>query len=212
MLIPKRSSYSRTYWISTTCSHDTYQEPHILYQRMIQSHHQQQCSEQYALQSVAASCCCYAFAPDTSSRFVSWSISSCFRKHFANLVGALFAFASIKCYAKFSSGMVAAYFFIGQHGFHFFLQSTRVNDRFLWNQDILAIGRIVRVNVKVFIVYTHVHIYSTYDTTATTNSSVTAACWWYTASSDYCCMLLLLLYDRLCVQIFTDNDVRTTSM
>ena len=131
MLITKRSLHSRTYWIRTTCSHDTYQEPHILYQRMIQSHHQQQCSEQYALQSVAASCCCYAFAPDTSSRFVSWSIPSCFRKHFANLVGALFAFASIKCYAKFSSGMVAAYFFIGQHGFHFFLQSTRVNDRFL---------------------------------------------------------------------------------
>ena len=90
-----------------------------------------------------------------------------------------------------------------------FLQSTGVNARFLWNQHILAIGRIVRVNVEVLIAYTHVHIYSTYDTTPTTNSSIAAACWWYTRS-DYCCMLLLLLYDRLCVQIFTDYDVLRT--
>ena len=38
-----------------------------------------------------------------------------------------------------------------------------------------------------------------------------AVCSGYT-SSDYCCMLLILLFDRLCVQIFTDYDIRTSSM
>ena len=56
--------------------------------------------------------------------------------------------------------------------------------------------------------FPHEHRYSSYDTTATTNRSVADVCSWH-AISDYCLLFFFfLLYDRPCVQIFTDFDVR----
>ena len=102
MLIPKRSLYSRTYWMRTTCSHDTFQvgilHPLSTYETIIPA--------TPVLEVICSTeCCCilvllYVCTGQelTRARFVSWSTPSCFIRveHFASLVGALVAFASIK--------------------------------------------------------------------------------------------------------------------